>query len=304
MKVCREFAVLMELSLEKPIAGVLVPVFAVRGEGDLGIGDTESLREFIDWAAETGFHLVKILPINETGGDHSPYNALSSRSLEPTTIRVAPGALPDLKAEDYQAALAEIDPEVLDGTVVKYDVIKPLKRRLLETAFARFLRNHTGSRKTARGLAFANFVTAEDSWLPKYTLFRTLFETHGGRLWTEWPEEHRTLEAAEAWAQSLPPRKAQALEKQRRFYAYVQWIAFSQWRALKAYAEKRGVALMGDIPFGVSFQSADVWAEPGIFRTDWCGGTPPDKIFKHDLFVQKWGQNWGIPLYNWDSTLR
>src|SRR3954466_5408311 len=129
----------MEISLDRPIAGVLVPVFAVRGEGDQGIGDTESLKELIEWAAETGFRIVKILPINETGGDHSPYNAISSRSLEPTTIRATPEALPDLKPDDVTAALAGVpDQEKLQGTVVDYEVVKPFKRRLLQAAFERF----------------------------------------------------------------------------------------------------------------------------------------------------------------------
>ena len=86
-----------------------------------------------------------------------------------------------------------------------------------------------------------------------------------------------------------------------RFFSYVQWLAFSQWKAVKAHAGSKGVALMGDIPFGVSYHSADVWAHPQFFKTGWCGGTPPDKVFKHDPFVQKWGQNWGIPLYDWDA---
>jgi len=63
----------------------------------------------------------------------------------------------------------------------------------------------------------------------------------------------------------------------------------------------RQIALMGDIPFGISFQSADVWAHPELFKSGWCGGTPPDKIFKHDPFVVKWGQNWGIPLFDWPA---
>src|SRR6478672_8523946 len=99
----------MELSLDQRIAGVLVPVFAIRGTGDLGIGDAHSLMEFIDWAHEAGFGLVKVLPINETGGDHSPYNALSSRALDPTTIRTTPAALPDLKRDDYEAVIEELD---------------------------------------------------------------------------------------------------------------------------------------------------------------------------------------------------
>src|SRR6266516_3722985 len=75
----------VNLSPEKKIAGVLVPLFALRGEDDLGIGDTGALREFIDWADEIGFRLVQLLPINETGADNRPYNAISALAIEPTT---------------------------------------------------------------------------------------------------------------------------------------------------------------------------------------------------------------------------
>src|SRR5579862_1234685 len=103
----------MTFSPDERIAGLLIPVFALRGQGDLGIGDTSSLMEFINWAAENGFRLVKLLPINETGGDHSPYNALSSRALDPTTIRTSPETLPDLRREDYEEALRAVPAEVL-----------------------------------------------------------------------------------------------------------------------------------------------------------------------------------------------
>ncbi len=70
--------------------------------------------------------------------------------------------------------------------------------------------------------------------------------------------------------------------------------------AAKSYAETRGVALMGDVPFGVSYYSADVFARRDQFALDWSGGAPPEPYFKDDEFTQKWGQNWGIPLYRWD----
>jgi 4-alpha-glucanotransferase len=57
---------------------------------------------------------------------------------------------------------------------------------------------------------------------------------------------------------------------------------------------------MGDIPFGVSYYSADVFGRPNEFALEWCGGAPPEPYFKDDKFTQKWGQNWGIPLYRWD----
>src|SRR5246127_5839980 len=98
----------MNLSPEKKIAGVLAPLFALRGENDLGIGDVAALREFIDWAAGIGFKLVQLLPINETGSDNSPYNAISAIAIEPTTLQLAPNSPEDLTSEDFADALSEI----------------------------------------------------------------------------------------------------------------------------------------------------------------------------------------------------
>jgi 4-alpha-glucanotransferase len=81
----------------------------------------------------------------------------------------------------------------------------------------------------------------------------------------------------------------------------MQWIAHQQWRDIKAHAEKSGVALMGDIPVGISYYSADVFSRPNEFMLDWFGGAPPEPLFKDDAFTQKWGQNWGIPLYRWNA---
>src|SRR5215831_15748789 len=97
----------MNLSPEKKVAGVLVPLFALRGENDLGIGDLGALRDFSDWIAEIGFTLVQLLPINETGADDSPYNAISSMAIEPTTLSLAPGSPEDLTREDFEDALSD-----------------------------------------------------------------------------------------------------------------------------------------------------------------------------------------------------
>ncbi len=291
----------MTLPLDKKVAGVLVPVFAVRGEGDLGIGDTQSLMEFIGWAAARGFRIVKILPINETGGDHSPYNAISSIALDPATLRTSCAAIPDILPAEFDRISNEFPALEPDSELVDYSVVKPLKMRLLEAAFARFKMRQL-HRKRKRSREFAAFVAEQSSWLENYALFRALMERNGvGEIWTEWPEAHRTLEGAKGWVETLRPRAAQVHRSRIEFFSYVQWQAFRQWRAVKAHAEKRGVALMGDIPFGVSLYSADVWAQREIFQTEWSGGTPPDTVFKHDEFVQKWGQNWGIPLYDWDA---
>src|SRR4026209_171897 len=125
----------MNLSPEKKIAGVLVPLFALRREGDLGIGDLGALREFIDWIAEIGFTLVQLLPINETGDDNSPYNAISAIAIEPMTLHLAPGSPADRTPEDSDQVGAGYDWPRLRSGAVKYKKVRRLKRALLEKAF-------------------------------------------------------------------------------------------------------------------------------------------------------------------------
>src|SRR5881396_769177 len=110
----------MNLSPEKKIAGVLAPLFALRGKDDLGVGDVAALREFIDWAAEIGFKLVQLLPINEIGADNSPYNAISAIAIEPTTLHLGPNSPQDLTREDFDASVADVDLNALRLGAVKY----------------------------------------------------------------------------------------------------------------------------------------------------------------------------------------
>ncbi|MFL6530601.1 MAG: 4-alpha-glucanotransferase, partial [Chthoniobacterales bacterium] len=282
----------MELNPEHRIAGVLTPLFAIRTDDDLGIGDLAGLRQFIDWAAEVGFKLVQLLPINETGGDNSPYNAISAMAIEPTTLHLAPGSPAELTQEDFDAVLAGFNLKTLRSGAVHYDKVRKLKRALLDKAFARFRPNES----------FAAFREKEKSWLNDYVFFRAMMEENGGReAYDYWPEEQRTRESARRWLEAQPDEARQRFARNQEFFSYVQWIAYEQWMAAKAYADQHGVALMGDIPFGVSYYSADVFSRPNDFKLDWSGGAPPEPYFKDDEFTQKWGQNWGIPLYDWPA---
>src|SRR5499427_4159892 len=284
----------MNLPPEKKIAGVLVPLFALHGENDLGIGDLGALREFIDWIAEIGFTLVQLLPINETGADNSPYNAISSVAIEPTTLRLAPGSPEDLTREDFEGTLAKVELPSLRRGRVNYRQIKELKQRILEKAFANFLARADEKRQSE----FKRFCSEQSSWLPDYALFRVLIEENNdSAAWDRWPSQHQSTESARSWILSLPHDKQATLARRGDFFCYVQWIADQQWRNIKAHAEQRRVALMGDIPFGVSYYSADVFSRRNEFVLDWFGGAPPEPVFKDDAFTQKWGQNWGIPLY-------
>src|SRR5437764_13319422 len=157
----------MNLSPEKKIAGILAPLFALRGENDLGIGDVAALREFIDWAAGIGFKLLQLLPINETGSDNSPYNAISAIAIEPTTLHLAPGSPQELTRQAFDASLTEADVAGLRGGAVKYRQVKKLKQRLLEKAFENFSANASEDRRSE----FRKFCQQESAWLCDYVFF-------------------------------------------------------------------------------------------------------------------------------------
>ena len=273
----------------------------MRTEDDLGIGDTEGVRQMIDWCHRHGFGILQLLPINETSGDNSPYNAISSMALEPTTIAISPELIPDLSATKFkEIAKPELLKELRVGAV-KYAQVKELKRSLLRAAFDSFLAKHR-NKKTERGEAFRAFLKENADWLSDYTMFRVLMEQHDNKpAWDRWPQEQQSPLLASAWLSSQPEKRRNELTRELQFFQYVQWIALDQWSKVKEYALKKKVYLMGDIPFGVNSSSAAVWANRDLFDLDWSGGAPPEPTFKPDLFTEKWGQNWGMPLYQWNE---
>jgi 4-alpha-glucanotransferase len=291
----------MKLSPNQSLAGILEPVFAIRTEEDLGIGDTEGVRQMIDWCARHGLNILQTLPINELSDDNSPYNTLSSHAIEPATIAISPATVPDLASERFQeSAPPGLLTELREGPV-NYPKVKALKRNLLEAAFDGFCQQHLHL-KTERALQFRSFLKENEDWLSDYALFRLLMEENGGSCaWDRWVLEHHSRTSARKWLLSLPEQRRDELKRKQVFFMYVQWLAFGQWQALKAYGTAKKVNLMGDIPFGVGRFSADVWANRTLFDLDWSGGAPPEKVFKVDAFTEKWGQNWGIPNYRWDK---
>lgn len=289
---------MLELNPEKKLAGVLAPVFAIRGENDLGIGDTAAVKELITWAKSKGMRVVQILPINETGSDSSPYNLLSAMALEPSTIATTPEALPDLKGEDFQRITDAHDLKTLREGPVKYDGVKRLKRDLLYAAFKSFRARGADKKRTK---AFVEFEKTHANWLTDYAFHRALVSWHEeSEVSDQWPREHSSPVAARAWLESIPSAEKRQMRDLMRFHSYVQWVAWTQWQEVRAHAEENDVALMGDVPVGVSIYSTDVWASPKNFDLHHSSGAPPEKVFKSDPFTEKWGQNWGFPLYNWE----
>src|SRR6266496_903102 len=209
---------MMNLSPEQKIAGVLVPLFALRGADDLGIGDTGALREFIDWVAQIGFKLVQLLPINETGADNSPYNAISAMAIEPTTLHLAPNSSPDLTREDFDAAVVGADLRSLRLGEVKYRQVKKLKRRILEKAFANFSANASEEWQ----LEFQTFCEEEAAWLRDYAFFRVLMdENEDSAAWNRWPAQHQSIDRARNWLSDLPQNRQTTIRDRQNFFCYV-----------------------------------------------------------------------------------
>ncbi len=292
----------MHLDPNKKIAGVLVPLFALRGRHDLGIGDTEALSEVVEWAAGNGFRAVQILPVNETGGDHSPYNVLSAFALDPSTITTHPSWLPELTPGDYRSITERHDVTALRSGPVDYTGVKLLKRELLEAAWKRF---RQGDGRSGRSKLFTHFLEIHAHWLSDYTLYRVLLERHqGNENLASWPSEHRSATLARHWLSSLSAKELAEIEERRGFFAFVQWIAFSQWSTVADLAGTLGVALIGDVPVGVAAGGADIFACPEEFDRHRSCGAPAEKVFKSDPFTEQWGQNWGFPLYRWEVMAR
>ncbi|MFV1993993.1 MAG: 4-alpha-glucanotransferase [Verrucomicrobiales bacterium] len=286
---------------ETKVAGVLVPVFAIRTEDDLGIGDVQGVRRMIDWLSQMGMGFLQVLPINEIGRDNSPYNAISSVALEPTTLDCSPQGLPDLTEHHFEEIAGGARLEYFRTGPIQYERVKRLKHDLLWQAFENFWARDY-SRSTQRDAEFHRYCAGQRGWLGDYCLYRLLMDMEGGsEMWNSWSEDYCDIAKARAFVETLLELDRERTEKQLAYYAYVQWVARTQWEDTRDYARLRGVQLMGDVPFGISYHSVDVFCNPQLFDLEWSGGAPPETNFKDDEFTQKWGQNWGIPLYRWDA---
>jgi 4-alpha-glucanotransferase len=276
-------------------AGILIPAFSPHRKGDLGIGDTLALREWIDWAAAHQVGFIQLLPINENGADESPYSAISSVALDPIYLTCEVAEIPGLREAEIQHAREQLK-VAQAAPLVMYRLVRGVKRSLLNLAWSRFP-------SCGKNLLdeFAEFQRAESEWLNDYCMFRYLMEYHGETLaWDQWPEACRSPQGARDFVENQRLADPTELTRKLDFFAFVQWLCFRQWLALRAHAENSGVKLMGDVPIGISWHSCDVFFDREEFNLDWCGGSPSDGPGETDGFIHQWGQNWGIPLYRWD----
>ena len=265
-------------------SGVLLHITSLpgaHGSGDLG----ENARHFVDWLAAARQSVWQFLPLGPTGLGHSPYMSPSAFAGNPLLVDL--GALHAagwLEADELQP------PPGLPAQRVDFDRVAPWRMQRLRLAAQRFARR-ADTRVRAELAAFA---AEQAHWLDDYALFMALQDRHAGRLWSDWPAP---------LAQRDPSALAQARDEFAQdvaFWVFVQWSFFGQLAALRDYARRRGVRLMGDVPFYVALHSADVWGHPHLFQLDERGrplavaGVPPDAFSAS-------GQRWGNPLYRWPA---
>jgi len=266
-------------------AGVLVHITSLPslfGVGDMG----PEAKAFADSLSRSGQKFWQLLPLNptEAGQGHSPYSALSSKAGYPLLIS------PEALVKDALLSADELRHYYLpQESKVNYSEAERIKNELLEKAFATFVRQ----RPSPLHEGFKKFNAKEKRWLDDFALFMLLKKLHDGKPWFEWPEKYKKRDGAAL------KKLAVAHKRDVRKIKWLQFIFAKQWQELKDYCNGRNIQFIGDMPFYISYDSADVWAHTEIFAVDEEGqrtgiaGVPPD-AFSAD------GQLWGMPVFKWD----
>ena len=271
-------------------AGLMLPLFSATATTSWGIGELPDIVPLAQWMGAAGFSRLMLLPIGTMpDGETSPYSAVSAMAIDP--IYIAPAALEDFHRAGGVEALPADTRALLDAArharTVPYPIVRRLKHDALDLAFGRFFADEWGQ-LSLRASALAAYIARERWWLDDYALYQAIAGLTAHPAWR-------------AWTAPLRDRDPAALDEARRRLSreilrqqYVQWIAESQWQTARAGAHAAGVTLIGDLPFMVAADSADVWVRPGEFRLDVSLGVPPDAF-------SATGQDWGMPTYNWPA---
>ncbi len=255
-------------------AAVATPLFSIHSKRSVGVGEIPDLVALADWCRACGIGIIQLLPLNDVGFTFTPYDAESAFALEPMYLSIeaiGPAAKP------FAKELERLRLQFPRGGAFH----RPVKQAKLD-----ILRKIYHAGFSGRHPRFERFRKAHSAWLEPYTAFKVLKERFGGAAWEAWPDEYRD-------ARTGFVRAAEEEADRMRFHAWLQWQLCEQMSAAREACASRGVLLMGDLPFLVSRDSADVWASPLLFKLDLAAGAPPDLCFAK-------GQKWGMPPYAWE----
>ena len=263
-------------------AGILLPISALPSEYGIG-GLDRAAYEFVDFLARAGQSVWQILPLGPTGYGDSPYQSFSAFAGNPYFISIENLCRDALLTREE---CAKESCTSFDGGV-DYGALYEKRTRLLRRAFAR-------SRQTAEQLRFER---EQGFWLDDYALFMAIKDRFRGAALGAWEAPIRRREES-----SLSALRGE-LAEEIAYYRFLQYRFFADWQALRAYANQKGIRIVGDLPIYVSADSADLWCSPELFCLDAEGiptkvaGCPPDG------FSPK-GQLWGNPIYDWQEHAR
>ncbi len=242
-------------------AGVLLPISSL--PSDFGIGDLgHKAYQFIDFLVASGHSLWQILPLNPTEEHHgnSPYFSISLFAGNPILIS------PELLYEEGLINKELLENLKVEGTNrIAYGKVYRNKEHMLRVAFENFKEDED----------FHLFCQENAYWLEDYALFSFLHKKHK-KPWWLWDEEIKVEE--------------REILKEK----FTQYVFFKQWKALRDYANSKGIKIIGDLPIYPARDSVDVWANREIFKLDLMAGVPPD-------YFSPTGQLWGNPVYNWQK---
>ncbi|MBU0934726.1 MAG: 4-alpha-glucanotransferase [Spirochaetes bacterium] len=273
-------------------SGVLLHVTSLPSK--YGIGDFgPAAYAFVDRLLSAGQKVWQILPLGPTGYGDSPYAAFSSFAGNELLI--------DIEALWKEGLLLKRDIQTLEDRAINNVDYGPLiekKQPLLRKAAAAFLK------KRGNKADYRDFIKKEAAWLDDYALFRSIkaiYDREAAAKGVQLSIWNLT------WPDQLKKRDPAALNEWRTTHAVEieeikvqQFFFYRQWEALKAYANRRGISIVGDIPIFTAMDSSDVWAAPSLFILNDAmvplkvAGVPPD-YFSED------GQLWGNPLYDWPA---
>lgn len=261
-------------------SGVLLPISSLPSAYGIGCFSKEAYA-FIDQLKSAGQKYWQILPLGPTGYGDSPYQSFSTFAGNPYFINleelIESGWLTKEECEDAYFGDNSIS--------IDYGALFESRYPLLRKAFSRS--------KIEIDKDFLLFVEEQKDWLRDYALYMAIKDSKGGSCWDQWEESLRFRE------KDALQEKEKELQEDILFYEFMQYIFWKQWDKLKAYANKQGIKIIGDIPIYVSFDSADAWAGKELFQFNEDGtpsavaGCPPDGF-------SATGQLWGNPLYRWE----
>jgi len=253
--------------------------------GPYGIGDLgQNAHLFLHWLQEAGQTIWQMLPLVPPGANHSPYDGSSAYAGNPMLISPS-----DLVEAGFLTA-GDLDAPDFDTGSVQFGRVGAWKTGLLRLAWHRF--QESGSARQREQIEVWSGKPEQAPWLEDWALFASLKYHFKGKPWSDWPPDLRGREAA-----SLTAARRE-LQQEIAYHKFVQYLFASQWSRLKEAAAQVGVRVLGDMPFYVALDSADVWAHRDLFKVDaegqptFVAGVPPD-------YFSATGQRWGNPVFQW-----